>query len=1397
MYTFDSQDDFSLKGLLKKVTDGNGVMQTITYSPLIQDQYEPFYTPTMFTETFPNIDIVAAPNFKIVTKLEQQSVGQYKKQIFRYLGAVSNTEGIGFIGFRSTMKTDWYADESKMISNVSRFDISQRGANIENYSVLGYHDPLFPMTNPISRIITKENYTVATSDNLVATQRIVLKPNTIIQAGSTFSAKIVEESNNSTNTPTDFITKSILTYESNLLPNKVFKLQNTVINQFNNLEGTSNETINTYDDYNNVTNAKILAKEGSTVVQTSISDIVYQTPTISPYILGRPSSKTQNVSVNGDSMSNKEVYTYNGNQLLTIIEKSGTGTSTITEKNDYDNFGNITRKTITAQGLTPRVTSYEYDLSGRFLTKNIDVEGLFKTFDYNLSSGVLNSETNQNRLTTTYEYDKWFKKTKTIDYLGKSNSYVYTRSSEKSIITNNGDDNSSIEETFDDLGRKVKTKTKDVAGNFSSVDYLYDIYDRNYKISEPYFGSSTSQFNEIQYDVYGRITKSISFNGKIVDNEYTPASTIVTIKEGSKRKIVIKDAIGNITSMTDTPGGTVTYKYFANGKLRESDFGGVKTTITQDGWGRKTKLVDSSAGTYSYEYNDFGEIVKETTPNGTTSYLLDEVGKLKEKTIVGGAVNNSKTTYVYDGDTKLLIGTTFEDFLNGTTITEDYGYDSSKRINKKIETTPYAKFTKDLTYDAFGRIYTETSTAEAAGKSSSKKISNTYNNGSHWQILDGITGSVLWQTNTLNAKGNILTALNGPIKITNSYDNYNYVSEFKYDLAATPTTNVLTLGTVFDAQKGNLTSRTNNLFNRSETFKYDSLDRLIEYTNSVGNQQTQSYDERGRITQNNVGVYNYSNTKPYQNTSIDVTPNALSYYTGKPTLNVTYNAFKSPVQIEEVGADKVSFTYNDSNNRSAMFYGGLQDDKLQRQFKKYYAADGTIEVKQNNSGAVEFLFYIGGDGYSAPLVFKDNVTSQNYLYLLRDYQGTITAIVNQTGAVVEKRLFDAWGDILKVQDGAGNTLSGLTILDRGYTGHEHLQSVGIVHMNGRLYDPKLHRFLQPDNFVQDPFNTQNYNRYGYCWNNPLRYTDASGEWIHIVIGAVIGGVINWGVHGFRLDMEGLKAFGVGAVAGAVGAATGGAAFGLAGGASAGAGGFAAGAFSGGVGAIYSSQILSLGNNAFFGDPLMSGKDMIKGIVFAAVTGGLINGSVALLNGKTFWLGTTPKVAVPPITIQPAGLAKVEGSNDIKTGDYKISSTTETATSPTSQNNVSSNIDVNKGYVDLSNRPEFNKIANYHPQNNGAMQGTTEVIILEKGLRIDRFGSDYGSFFSPEGTPMQFRALPPGNTGNYNVFEVLKPFPVESSVVAPAFYQVGTGTQYLAPTNAKYLQEFGYILKLTN
>jgi len=192
---------------------------------------------------------------------------------------------------------------------------------------------------------------------------------------------------------------------------------------------------------------------------------------------------------------------------------------------------------------------------------------------------------------------------------------------------------------------------------------------------------------------------------------------------------------------------------------------------------------------------------------------------------------------------------------------------------------------------------------------------------------------------------------------------------------------------------------------------------------------------------------------------------------------------------------------------------------------------------------------MGGDAYGAPAVWhseQTSTTTEGYYYLFRDYLGSILAITDSAGVIQEKRIFDAWGEIAILQDGAGNNLSSFTLLDRGYTGHEHLLGVGLVHMNGRLYDPKLHRFLMPDNFVQDPYNTQNFNRYGYVLNNPLSYTDPSGESFFSVLGNTIYGLFkigavtaaaaysisslftgNWNWKGF-----GMSALG-GAIAGAI------------------------------------------------------------------------------------------------------------------------------------------------------------------------------------------------------------------------------------------------------------------------
>ncbi|MDM1072286.1 RHS repeat-associated core domain-containing protein [Empedobacter brevis] len=198
---------------------------------------------------------------------------------------------------------------------------------------------------------------------------------------------------------------------------------------------------------------------------------------------------------------------------------------------------------------------------------------------------------------------------------------------------------------------------------------------------------------------------------------------------------------------------------------------------------------------------------------------------------------------------------------------------------------------------------------------------------------------------------------------------------------------------------------------------------------------------------------------------------------------------------------------------------------------------------------IKVVTYIDGDPYSSSYIKVDQFNSAsgantpNNYYLHRDYQGSIVALSNTSGRVVEKRYFDAWGNIKQVVHTSWNgtvatntTNKTLGILDRGYTGHEHLQSVGLIHMNGRLYDPLIRRFLSPDNFVQDPYNTQNFDRYTYVYNNPLIYNDPSGEWIQIVIGAAIAIASNMimnAIQGIPIWYGIGKAATIGAVSGAV------------------------------------------------------------------------------------------------------------------------------------------------------------------------------------------------------------------------------------------------------------------------
>jgi len=138
-----------------------------------------------------------------------------------------------------------------------------------------------------------------------------------------------------------------------------------------------------------------------------------------------------------------------------------------------------------------------------------------------------------------------------------------------------------------------------------------------------------------------------------------------------------------------------------------------------------------------------------------------------------------------------------------------------------------------------------------------------------------------------------------------------------------------------------------------------------------------------------------------------------------------------------------------------------------------------------------------------------------FYYIHTDYQGSVIAITDADGDFVFQATYDAWGR----QTVTKNEIA----FFRGYTGHEMLNDYGLINMNGRLYDPCIGRFLSPDNYVQQPTNSQNFNRYSYCLNNPLKYTDPSGEWF---LGSLLSFhtdmIINVFTHGFAFKRYDFK-----------------------------------------------------------------------------------------------------------------------------------------------------------------------------------------------------------------------------------------------------------------------------------
>jgi RHS repeat-associated protein len=172
--------------------------------------------------------------------------------------------------------------------------------------------------------------------------------------------------------------------------------------------------------------------------------------------------------------------------------------------------------------------------------------------------------------------------------------------------------------------------------------------------------------------------------------------------------------------------------------------------------------------------------------------------------------------------------------------------------------------------------------------------------------------------------------------------------------------------------------------------------------------------------------------------------------------------------------------------------------------KTYYVGDMEYRVAQDDAGikSSKSVVYIRNGGYSPLAMVETSGDTPGYSYFLRDHLGSNLMSVDDSANLVDGKSHgrhDPWGQPWDA-DGTGNELKKDS---RGFTGHENIASVGLIHMNGRVYDPMVGQFLGPDRLLQNANRTVGLNRYAYVGNSPINGTDPSG-WAYRVSGSAVG-----------------------------------------------------------------------------------------------------------------------------------------------------------------------------------------------------------------------------------------------------------------------------------------------------
>ncbi|WP_432835727.1 RHS repeat-associated core domain-containing protein [Dactylosporangium sp. CA-092794] len=842
-----------------------------------------------------------------------------------------------------------------------------------------------------------------------------------------------------------------------------------------------------------------------------------------------------------DALDHTTTYTYTANGEVDTETNPSGGVTRYT----YDGNDNV----LTTTDPNDRVTTNTYDAAGR-LASVTDAEGGKTTYSYD-ANGNLAAETGpggnvtgvdqeaRRRNTTTYAYDAEGRPTQTrvVDpqrpdrYLVTTTEYdgrglpvavtdpgggvirtVYDLAGRPVRTTDPTGVVSTV--SYDDLGREktrsgggtTVTNTYDAAGRLqrtetaggAATSYTYSDDDNVRTVTAP--GGLTTTF---EYDTAGNRTRTIDPLNRSARTLYNSVNGVTkTIDPAGKETAYGYDSSGHVNKVTDANGGITQYAYDKAGQLKTltTPKGGAYTyTYTKTS---QVKTVTTPAGRVtSYTYTPDGQPKKATLPSGSITYSYDEIGR---PTKIDYSDASADVTFSYDKAGRVqTVG-------NGIT-TAEYGYDPAGRtvaINRGTQRFAYdwddqgrlAKRTlpdgrsQSYTYGSDARLDKTTLTAAATSRdisygydaaqrlqtitrSDGPTTTRGYDNAGRITTLrhaDGGGHSLVQQNVTWTAADNpdTITTTRGTATTvaTYSYDNTGQVTQL-----CLPTTGVACaatdprIGYGYDLN-GNRTSTTKiNAGTGGSTISgYDADDRPTTSADATGT-TTYTYDANGNL----AGQTSPAGTRTY--------------------------AYGLDANLRTVGLEDgraIGYTYDEAGNRTSRTVNGAADAAWT------WDTLGDLATRLDETtagGATTHQWW--ADPVSALGTAVADTAGPTPIWLLGDYQGSITDAATAAGLTSSQTL-----------DPFGNPVSGTSGGPLGFHGQYRDDQTGLYDVRARDYDPATGRFTAPDPVAADP-GTPFAATYHYGYNRPGVFTDPSGQWVNILIGAGVGALVGGAVSG--------------------------------------------------------------------------------------------------------------------------------------------------------------------------------------------------------------------------------------------------------------------------------------------